>query len=68
LIRCRQYIVGPLEDGLSQANEMLEWASSPEFKVPIKEPNSMWMMTTYLDDTLRISRDDEGATFIMLKG
>ena len=29
--------------------------------------NSMWMLTTYLDDTLRISRDDSGRVFVMLR-
>ncbi len=29
--------------------------------------NAIWMLTTYLDGTLRISRDDDGATYVMLK-
>lgn len=26
-----------------------------------------WMLTTYLDETLRISRDEQGRIFIMMK-
>ncbi|EFJ52992.1 hypothetical protein VOLCADRAFT_46017, partial [Volvox carteri f. nagariensis] len=33
----------------------------------VSEAASLWMLTTYLDDTLRISRDDEGRVFVMLK-
>ena len=33
----------------------------------MNEAASLWMLTTYLDDTLRISRDDSGCVFVMLK-
>lgn len=33
----------------------------------VASATSLWMLTTYLDDTLRVSRDDEGRVFVMLK-
>jgi hypothetical protein len=42
-------------------------ATSPNFELPAVEAKALWMLTTYLDGTLRISRDDAGATYIMLK-
>ncbi len=42
---------------------------APEFQVggQVGDRASMWLLTTYLDDTLRISRDDNGRCFVMLK-
>jgi hypothetical protein len=43
---------------------------NPESLKPQVGPNeltSMWMLTTYLDDTLRVSRDDSGRVFVLLK-
>jgi hypothetical protein len=31
------------------------------------EPAALWLLTTYLDDTLRISRDGNGRVFVMVK-
>ena len=59
--------MAPVQSGLEQAQELLRRAASPELELPAVEANALWMMTTYLDDTLRISRDDAGATFVMLK-
>lgn len=40
----------------------------PEFDTGrIGERASMWLLTTYLDDSLRISRDDGGRVFVLLK-
>jgi len=33
----------------------------------VSELASSWMLTTYLDETLRISRDDTGRVFVMMK-
>eukprot|EP00198_Chlamydomonas_reinhardtii_P009631 XP_001698968.1 plastid lipid associated protein [Chlamydomonas reinhardtii] len=61
------------------AQDLLGRAVSPEFgvsQVPmppgispgaLSSAASLWMLTTYLDDNLRISRDDEGRVFVMLK-
>ena len=67
---CRQLAAAPLQtvqSGLDSAQNLLRMATSPEFDLPAVEANAMWMLTTYLDDTLRVSRDDQGATFVMLK-
>ena len=39
----------------------------PLLLLPLSSAASLWMLTTYLDDNLRISRDDEGRVFVMLK-
>ncbi|KAG2493005.1 hypothetical protein HYH03_008669 [Edaphochlamys debaryana] len=72
-------LLEPINSGLEAAQGLLGRAVSPEFglgQVPtppgfapglVTEATSLWMLTTYLDDTLRISRDDEGRVFVMLK-
>ena len=43
----------------------------PDVKLPINPPKqlqeSSWLLTTYLDDTLRISRGDGGSIFVLTK-
>ncbi len=56
-----------MQSGLGTATELMRRAASPEFQLPAHEINSLWMLTTYLDDTLRISRDDNGGVFVMLR-
>lgn len=42
--------------------------SGPEFETGrMGERASMWLLTTYMDDSLRVSRDDTGRVFVMLK-
>jgi hypothetical protein len=45
------------------------WVSTPTFPVApaAAEPAALWLLTTYLDDTLRISRDANGRVFVMVK-
>ncbi|GIL63818.1 hypothetical protein Vafri_17794 [Volvox africanus] len=72
-------LLEPINSGLEAAQDLLGRAVAPEFSmdsVPVppgisrgalRDVTSLWMLTTYLDDTLRISRDDEGRVFVMLK-
>jgi hypothetical protein len=39
----------------------------PENPLPFLAPVSLWMLTTFLDGVMRISRDDEGRVFVMVK-
>jgi hypothetical protein len=43
----------------------------PDVTLPINPPKqlqeSSWLLTTYLDDTLRISRGDGGSIFVLTK-
>jgi PAP_fibrillin len=40
----------------------------PDLKLPIKSPRATtWLLTTYLDETLRISRGDAGSIFVLTK-
>ena len=63
----RRLVLEPVQAGVEQAGEMLRWASSPELDLPALEAGELYMLTTYLDGSLRISRDDSGGMFIMLK-
>ncbi|GIL78999.1 hypothetical protein Vretifemale_8406, partial [Volvox reticuliferus] len=72
-------LLEPINSGLEAAQDLLGRAVAPEFLVDsvpvppgmsrgaVQDVASLWMLTTYLDDTLRISRDDEGRVFVMLK-
>lgn len=63
----RHHVIAPVQSGLSTATDLLRRAASPELDLPAVEGNALWMLTTYLDDTIRISRDDAGSMFVMLR-
>ncbi|XP_031279143.1 plastid-lipid-associated protein, chloroplastic-like [Pistacia vera] len=43
-------------------------SSQPPFKFPISNSNAQsWLLTTYLDEELRISRGDAGSVFVLIK-
>jgi len=63
----RELIVNPLNAGLETAQSVLQTALNPEFEVQVSELASSWMLTTYLDETVRISRDESGRLFVMMK-
>lgn len=43
-------------------------SSQPPIKFPISNSNAQsWLLTTYLDDELRISRGDAGSIFVLIK-
>ncbi|GIL93784.1 hypothetical protein Vretimale_70, partial [Volvox reticuliferus] len=72
-------LLEPINSGLEAAQDIVNRAVAPEVDVDsvpvppgltrgsVVSATSLWMLTTYLDDTLRISRDDEGRVFVMLK-
>ncbi|XP_068645041.1 plastid-lipid-associated protein, chloroplastic [Aristolochia californica] len=43
-------------------------SSQPPLKIPITNTNAQsWLLTTYLDEELRISRGDAGSVFVLVK-
>ncbi|CAJ1962580.1 unnamed protein product [Sphenostylis stenocarpa] len=43
-------------------------SSQPPLKIPISNSNAeSWLLTTYLDEELRISRGDGGSVFVLIK-
>ncbi|OVA15340.1 Plastid lipid-associated protein/fibrillin conserved domain [Macleaya cordata] len=43
-------------------------SSQPPLKIPITNDNAQsWLLTTYLDEELRISRGDGGSVFVLIK-
>lgn len=43
-------------------------SSQPPLKIPLSNSNAeSWLLTTYLDDELRISRGDAGSVFVLVK-
>jgi len=43
-------------------------SSRPPLKIPISNSNAQsWLLTTYLDQELRISRGDGGSVFVLIK-
>ncbi|KAE8659784.1 Light-induced protein [Hibiscus syriacus] len=43
-------------------------SSQPPLKIPLSNSNAeSWLLTTYLDDELRISRGDAGSVFVLIK-
>jgi len=43
-------------------------SSQPPLKIPISNSNAQsWLLTTYLDEELRISRGDAGSVFVLIK-
>ncbi|TKY72206.1 Plastid-lipid-associated protein [Spatholobus suberectus] len=43
-------------------------SSRPPLKIPISSSNAQsWLLTTYLDEELRISRGDGGSVFVLIK-
>lgn len=59
---------GPVRSLITQVGELL--SSVPDLKVPIQgsaRGTSTWLLTTFLDDDLRIARGDGGSVFVMIK-
>ncbi|KAJ8512807.1 hypothetical protein OPV22_003241 [Ensete ventricosum] len=42
-------------------------SGQPPLKIPINNALPSWLLTTYLDEELRISRDDAGSVFVLTK-
>jgi hypothetical protein len=47
----------------------LDSVLAPDFSVPAApaEASSLWLLNTYLDEGLRVSRDANGRVFVMIK-
>mmetsp|Transcript_4824 Transcript_4824/g.30645 ORF Transcript_4824/g.30645 Transcript_4824/m.30645 type:complete len:342 (+) Transcript_4824:2343-3368(+) len=56
----------PIADAARSAFRMV--SDRPDVRIPIRnEQAQSWILTTYLDDTLRIARGDGGSVFVLSK-
>jgi hypothetical protein len=62
-----QPLDGPLRTLISQAGGLLSGIPDLKFDIPRSQQSSTWLLNTYLDDTLRITRGDLGSVFVMVK-
>jgi hypothetical protein len=61
-----QPVEGPLRSALGALGGML--SGLPDLRLPIKQVSpSSWLLNTYLDNTLRITRGDGGSVFVLVK-
>ncbi|XP_042442532.1 probable plastid-lipid-associated protein 2, chloroplastic [Zingiber officinale] len=59
-------VITSLQDAASSVVKTI--AGRPPLKIPINNTNAQsWLLTTYLDEELRISRGDGGSVFVLLK-
>ncbi|CAM8893576.1 unnamed protein product [Rhodiola kirilowii] len=59
-------IISSVQDTASSVVKSI--SSRPPLKIPISSSNAeSWLLTTYLDEDLRISRGDAGSIFVLLK-
>ncbi|XP_068668231.1 plastid-lipid-associated protein, chloroplastic-like [Aristolochia californica] len=59
-------IISSVQDTASSVAKTI--SSQPPLKIPITNSNAQsWLLTTYLDDELRISRGDGGGVFVLIK-
>ncbi|KAI3896612.1 hypothetical protein MKW92_024471 [Papaver armeniacum] len=59
-------LITPIQDTASSVIKSL--SSQPPLKIPITGDKAQsWLLTTYLDDELRISRGDGGTIFVLVK-
>lgn len=59
-------ILSSVEDAASNVAKTI--SSQPPLKIPISNSNAQsWLLTTYLDEELRISRGDGGSVFVLIK-
>ncbi|MCE3051200.1 hypothetical protein HAX54_049108, partial [Datura stramonium] len=66
-IKFEEGIIGTPQDTASSVAKSI--SSQPPIKFPISNSNAQsWLLTTYLDDELRISRGDAGSVFVLIKG
>lgn len=58
---------GPLKTAVTTVGGLL--SNAPDLKFPIRSPapSSTWLLNTYLDDDLRVSRGDGGSVFVLVK-
>ncbi|XP_074576321.1 putative plastid-lipid-associated protein 2, chloroplastic [Curcuma longa] len=59
-------VITSLQDAASSVAKTI--SGRPPLKIPINNTNAQsWLLTTYLDEELRISRGDGGSVFVLLK-
>ncbi|PKU63278.1 chromoplast-specific carotenoid-associated protein C1, chromoplastic [Dendrobium catenatum] len=59
-------VISSLQDTASSVAKTI--SSQPPLKFPISNSNAQsWLLTTYLDDELRISRGDGSSVFVLIK-
>ncbi|KAG0498367.1 hypothetical protein HPP92_002644 [Vanilla planifolia] len=59
-------VITPLQDTASSVAKTI--SRQPPLKIPISNSNAQsWLLTTYLDDELRISRSDGNSVFVLVK-
>ncbi|KAK1424303.1 hypothetical protein QVD17_19630 [Tagetes erecta] len=58
-------LITSVEDTAAQVAKTI--SSQPPWKFPIAEGNGEWLLTTYLDEELRISRGDGGKVYVLFK-
>lgn len=62
-----QPLDGPLKAAVGQLGSLLSGAPDLRFPINSPAPNASWLLTTYLDDDLRVSRGDGGSIFVLVK-
>jgi len=63
----QRLVAAPFNGGVQAAQALMARAAAPELPVAPADATSVWMLTTYLDDTLRVTRDDGGKVYVLLK-
>lgn len=63
----RALVAAPVNAGIDTARALVGAAVAPAIGMGAAEAASLWMLTTYLDDSLRVSRDDAGKVFVLIK-
>jgi len=56
-----------LKPGIEQANKALETAPVLDIPLDAQGGAESWLLTTYLDEDLRIARGDAGSVFVLVK-
>ena len=60
-------IEDPLRSALTQLGSLL--SDAPPLQIPLSGTRraSTWLLNTYLDDTLRVTRGDAGGVYVLVK-
>jgi hypothetical protein len=61
-----QGVLRPLQDAATSVARTISGQPPVKFPIPGERAQS-WLLTTYLDDDLRISRGDQGGLFVLIK-
>lgn len=58
---------GPARSAIATVGTTLSRAPDLKFPIQSPAPSSTWLLNTYLDDNLRVSRGDGGSIFVLIK-